>query len=354
MLYWECARQPEDAGRFRMRNVRLLLPLFAALLLGLGLGCGGGGDEDVPDDAVAIVGDDEIAKSEFDELLSQAKRSYQSQKRPFPKAGSGEYNTLKTQAIQFLVQKSEFEQKAEDLDVEVSDKQVAARLAQIKKQYFEGNEDRYRKQLKQQGLTDDGVRDQIRSQLLSEEIFKKVTEDVKVTDKEISAYYKKNTAQYGQPESREVRHILVKNRKQANRLYDRLQGGANFAGLARQFSQDPGSKALGGKLTVSRGQTVPPFDQTAFLLPKGKISRPVKSQYGYHIIQPLSEVRPAKTTPLKDVKDSIRQQLLQNKRNEAMTKWVEKMRKDFADDISYQVGYAPPKTQTTGTTTESK
>jgi len=95
---------------------------------------------------------------------------------------------------------------------------------------------------------------------------------------------------------------------------------------------------------------VAPFDQTAFLLETDKISRPVKTEYGYHIIQPLSEIKPAKTTPLKDVKDAIKQQLLQQKKNDQMTKWVEDLKKDFDGEIEYQVGFKPPPSQT-GTTT---
>jgi parvulin-like peptidyl-prolyl isomerase len=177
-----------------------------------------------------------------------------------------------------------------------------------------------------------------------------VTEGIKVTDKEISDYYEKNKDQYGTPESREIRHILVPTKKQADQLYDQLRGGANFAALAKKFSKDPGSAAQGGKMTIAKGQTVATFDQTAFLLGKNVLSRPVKTQYGYHIIQALSQVKPATTTPLKDVKETIRTQLLQEKRDAAMAKWVDDVKKDFDDTTSYQVGYEPPKPVTTPTT----
>ena len=74
------------------------------------------------------------------------------------------------------------------MGIDVSDKQVDARLKQIKQQYFGGNEKRYQAQLKAQGLTDEEVRADIRSQLVSEQIFKKVTKDVKVSDKDIQAF----------------------------------------------------------------------------------------------------------------------------------------------------------------------
>jgi parvulin-like peptidyl-prolyl isomerase len=124
--------------------------------------------------------------------------------------------------------------------------------------------------------------------------------------------------------------------------------------LAKKFSQDTGSKANGGKLTISKGQTVAPFDQTAFLLKKNQISKPVKTEFGYHLIQPIGDVKEAKVTPLKDVKDSIRQQLAQTKKNEAMTKWVEDLKKDYDDKITYAVGFTPPPTATGTTSTETE
>jgi foldase protein PrsA len=318
------------------------LLLFPALVLALvAAGCGGGSDK-VPDDAVAVVDGQTVSKSDFNALIDQARKSYKTQKREFPKAGSQEYQTLKNQAVQFLVQRVEFEQQAEDLDIEVTDKQVDARLAQIKKQYFGGDAKKYEKQLKDQGLTDKQVRSDIRAQIVSEQIFNKVTKDAKVDDKAIADYYEKNKAQYSQPESREVRHILVKTRAQADDIYKQLKDGADFSVLAKKYSQDTGSKSTGGKLTISKGQTVAPFDQTAFLLKNNVISRPVKTEFGFHIIQPLGDIKPAKVTPLKDVKESIRQQLGQTKKNEAMTKWVDELKKDYKDKVSYAAGFSPP------------
>jgi foldase protein PrsA len=333
-----------------MKISRLAILLCALVSIALA-GCGGGDDE-VPTDAVAVVDGQQIAKTDYNALIAQAKKSYKNQKRDFPKAGSQEFRTLKNQAVQFLVQREQFEQEAENLDVDVTEKQVDARLAQIQKQYFGGDKKKYEKQLKEQGLTDKQVRNDIRAQIVSERIFAKVTKEVKVTDKQIEDYYNKNKAQYSQPESRDVRHILVKTKSQADGLYAQLKAGAAFAALAKKHSEDTGSKANGGKLTISKGQTVAPFDKEAFRLKKNEISKPVKTEFGYHIIQPLSESKAAKVTPLKDVKESIRQQLAQTKKNEAMTKWVDELKKDYKDKINYAVGFSPPP-GATGTTSTS-
>jgi parvulin-like peptidyl-prolyl isomerase len=148
-----------------------------------------------------------------------------------------------------------------------------------------------------------------------------------------------------------VRHILVKSKAKADDLYEQLQDGADFAALAKQHTEDTSSKENGGKLTISKGQTVAPFDRTAFLLEKGVISRPVKTEFGYHIIEALSEVKPEKVTPLKDVKESIRQQLLQTKKNETMTKWVDDLKQDYEDKVSYAAGFNPPPAATTNAET---
>jgi parvulin-like peptidyl-prolyl isomerase len=337
----------------------LLVPL--ALLALAASACGGSSTPSLSGDAVAVVGNDTITKDDFNQLMDQAERSYKQRGQKFPKPGSTQYEQLKSQAVNYLVQQSEYEQKAKDLDVSVSDDQVDQKLTDLKKQYFNGDEAKYQKQLKAQGLTEDQVRQQLRGQLLQEEIFKKVTADVKVSDADVKKYYDDNKTQYQTGESRDVRHILIAcgssssttsgqkarsctdAKAQADKLYGELQNGADFATLAKKYSDDPGSKAMGGKLTIQRGQTVAPFDQTAFLLGKGKISRPVKTQYGYHIIEPISDIRQKKTTPFDQVKEAIRQQLLNQKKNEFMSSWVKDLAKDFK--ISYQVGYKPQTTQ---------
>src|SRR6188508_1575655 len=136
--------------------MRLRLLILLLLLVTLA-GCGGGSDE-VPADAVAVVDGTEIKRSDYDQIVAQAKKSYKNQKREFPKAGSQEFQTLKNQVVQFLVQREQFEQQAEALDVEITEKQVDARLAQIQKQYFGGDKKKFEKQLKDQGLTEAQVR----------------------------------------------------------------------------------------------------------------------------------------------------------------------------------------------------
>jgi parvulin-like peptidyl-prolyl isomerase len=355
MLYWPRARQRDESaanGAFSMK--RSILLAFISLVLVVA-GCGGTSTATLGSNDAAVVGSQPITKEQFQGLMDRAKKSYDAQKRPFPKPGSTEYEQLKGQAVTFLIQRAEFEQEADAMGINITDDKVNKRIEQLKKQFYAGSEQKYQKTLKQQGLTEDQAKEEVRAQLISEELFKKVTSSVTVSKGEIKAYYNSHKSQYGQPQTRAVRHILVAKKDLADKLYAQLKAGANFAQLAKKYSKDPGSAANGGKLTISKGQTVPAFDRTAFSLKTGQLSKPIKTQYGYHIIEALSGVKAAKSTPLSKVESSIKQQLEQQRKNDEMTKWVESKKKSFCKSgIKYQVGYTPnpdPCAALTGTTT---
>jgi parvulin-like peptidyl-prolyl isomerase len=325
---------------------RVTSTVFLALGLAVvGVACGSdGGSDAVPSDAVAVVGDQSISKSEFDELITYAKRSYEAQKRPFPKVGTPEYVQLRDQAMRFLVQRTQFEVKADELGVEVSDEAVDKRIDQYIQERHKGDKKKFQAEIKQQGLSEEQAADIIRANLVQEAIFNKVTADVKVADDELKTYYDKNKAQYGTPETRSVRHVLVKEKALADRLYGELRAGGDWKAIARKHSQDPASKNTGGKMTATKGQLVPEFEQVAFSIGNNGISKPVKTQYGWHVIQALGPVKESKSTPFNQVKEAIRQQRLQEKKNKEMETWVADMRKDLNKETTYQVGYKP-KTQ---------
>jgi parvulin-like peptidyl-prolyl isomerase len=321
----------------------------------LAAGCGGTTHVALTSNDVAVVGSKQITKDQFQTLMDRRKKSYDANKQKFPKAGTAEYEQLKSQAISFLIQRAEFEQEAENFGIKVTDDKIDKRLTQIKTQFYGGSDARFKKALAQQFLTEDEARDEVRALIISEQLFKKVTGDIKASPKEIAVYYKAHKSQYQQPESRDVRHILVQKKALADQLYAQLKGGANFATLAKKYSKDPGSAANGGKLTVAKDQTVPEFDKAAFALKKGELSPPVKTQYGYHIIQALSNIKPPQKTPLAKVEKSIKQNLEDQQKRDAMTKWVQDTTKSYCKSgIKYQVGYQPnpdPCATVTGATT---
>jgi len=331
----------------RRLSISALVPL-ALLAAACGSGKGGGsvGKEDA-----AVVGSVHVTREALDRRLAQGECSYKLQKREFPKAGSQQFLALEQQILQDLVQRAELQQKAPGLGVNVTDAQVEKQLKQIKKQYFGGSEQRYHAELKRACFTDAEVRADVRTNLLRESIYKKVTAGAKVTDADVKAYYDSHQSLYTQPETRVVRHILVKTKSLADKLYNQLKGGADFATLAKKYSQDPGSKAQGGQLTISRGQTVPEFDKVAFSLKTGELSKPVKSQFGWHVIRAEKAATKSHTTPFAQVKQAIRQQLVQQKQSEALQKWLAGVKKEFESKVDYATGLAPPATTAPATTT---
>lgn len=331
------------------------LALAAAALAAVTLVAAGCGDSDeVPADAVAVVDGTTITRSSLDGLLARAKKSYTAQKRAFPKAGTSEYQSLQTQAVAYLVQREEYAREADKLGIDVTDQQIAKKVDEVKKQYFGGSQAKFEKGLADQGYTKATLEEDIRSQLLTEGIYKKVTSDAKVTDADVKSYYEKNRANYTVPESRSVRHILVKTKADADRIRAQLVNGGDFAALAKANSIDPGSKDAGGKLTVSKGQTVAPFDKAAFSLDTNELSQPIKTQFGYHLIQPLGAVKPGSVTPFAQVKDQIKTQLESETKNTAVNKWVADVEKEYKDKVQYAAGFEPPDTSTTtGQTTTS-
>jgi foldase protein PrsA len=330
------------------------LMLAAAALAALTLVAAGCGDSDeVPAEAVAVVDGTEITRASLDDLLARAKKSYTAQQRTFPKAGTAEYQSLQTQAVAYLVQQVEYAREADALGVEVTEAQITKKIDEVKKQYFSNDAKKFKDGLAEQGYTEQTLRGDIRSQLITEGIYKKITDGVKVSAADVRGYYDKNPAEYKVPESREVRHILVKTKAQADKLHSQLEDGANFTVLAKRNSLDPGSKDQGGKLTITRGQTVEPFDKAAFSLATNELSAPVKTEFGYHLIQPLKAVKPGSTTPFAQVQAQIKTKLESEKKNTAVDDWVADIQKEYKEKVTYAAGFEPPDTTTTGDETSA-
>ena len=340
----------------------LAILVTAASLVAVGCGTS---SQDVPDDVVAVVDGTDIPRSELDALVDQAKAGFKAQDREFPKVGTQEYKAYQQQFVAFLVQKAEWDQAADELGVEITDADIEKVRKNLLEDRFDGDEKKLEEAIKEQGLTEESFRETLRVTVLSTKLFEAVTKDVKVPDADALAYYTQNADQYGTPESRDVRHILIaeqvdpdcrpnpanptqcevnfaKSKEEADRIYGLLQDGGDFAALAKEYSDDTSSASNGGNYAAVRGQSVPEFDKAAFELETDEISKPVKTVYGYHVIQATADTKPRKVTPFAKVRAGIKAQLLQEKKNQTMTEWVQDLQASYEGKVSYANGFEPP------------
>ena len=162
----------------------------------------------------------------------------------------------------------------------------------------------------------------------------KLQDEMKVTPQDLQSYYDQHRDEYRVPEQVNVRHILIKTplpgpdgkvdqkgvdeaRKKAEDILKQVKTGANFADLAKKFSEDTASAKDGGSLGwIQRGRTVPEFEKVAFSLPKGNTSDLVQSSYGFHIIR-VEDKQDAHLKTLDEVKAQIEPLIKQQKAAQA-------------------------------------
>jgi parvulin-like peptidyl-prolyl isomerase len=345
--------------------VRLRVPLAglafcsAALLVSA---CGGSSASDskkVPTTAVAVVDTETIPRTKLDTLMTQVCQQYKAAKKACPKPGTAASKQLQQTFVAQLVQQAEFDEAGKQLKVAIKPADVTSSLQKLKLQYAKGtngkvDEAKWKKVLSDNHTTEANVLDNIRDGLLRQAIYNNLTKNVTVTDKQVQAYYTKNKANYSQPASRVVRHILVKDKALADKIYQQLStSDAKFAQLAKKYTIDTGSKKNGGKLgAIQKGQTVPAFDKVAFSTPTGKVAKPVKSTYGWHVIEATADTVPASLRPLgKALKAQIRSTILSTKKQSVANKWFTTFQKKIEKNVRYAPNLAPPKTTSTAAST---
>lgn len=153
---------------------------------------------------------------------------------------------------------------------------------------------------------------------------KDYVKQVQVSSKEIEDYYQNNREKFGQPKRVKVRHILIradakdaeasaKAKQKAESVQKEAAGGKDFSQLAKQYSEDPGTKDRGGEIGfITKGMVVPEFEQAAFSMKVGEVSPVIQTPYGFHILK-VDDIQEAKTEPLEKVKDQI-DALLRNRK----------------------------------------
>lgn len=316
-----------------MRKATILL---VALLLSSVLlwGCSSG--------TVASVNGKDITTQQLDEEVAALKANLEQQGYNFDgDQGKELEDLLKTNVLEKMIEQELVMQDAEHLKLMPTDKEIEGELAGIKEQL--GSEGEYKKYLASYGLNEPKLKEMIKQQMAWTKLQDKITADVaEPTEEEMQAYYDSNKEQYSQPEQRQVSHILIgagdnsngKNRSEADakvlalQVVDKLNAGADFAELAKEYSDDAGSKDNGGQYPpFSRGSGfVQEFEDAAFELNKGETTaEPVRTDFGYHVIR-LDDVIQATQMSFAEVKDSISAGLMEEKTTEKMTSYVEELR----------------------------
>ena len=320
---------------------------------------------DVPSGAVATVGDESISQQEFDRWFKTAsaaqaqggqvaepdppdfekcvaakKKQAQPQGQDKPsdaelkKQCKTEYETLRTQVMQFLIQAEWVQQEAEKQDVKVTDAQIQKSLEDQKKQAFP-NEKAYKEYLASSGLTEEDVLFRVKLDQLQQKLTQKITEDAKkVTDQDIEQYYEKNKKRFAQPERRDLRVVLTKTEAKAQEAKKALEDGDSFKQVAKQYSIDEASKAQGGKLpAITKGQQEKAFDEAIFSADKGELVGPVKTQFGWYVFE-VDKITEASQQTLEQSKETVRNLLRSQGQQEALDEWIKNFREEYKDDTS--------------------
>jgi len=169
--------------------------------------------------------------------------------------------------------------------------------------------------------------------LISLLLEKEIEDKAKVSDSDAKSYYDTHKEEFMTNNQIRASHILVKTEEEANSIYNEIKKGSDFAKLAQSRSIDTGSAKNGGDLGYfSRGQMVPDFEQAAFKLKVGEISKPVKTQYGYHIIK-VTEKKEGKPIEFEKIKELVIQKLTAEKQKEVFDSYIEGLKKKYDVEI---------------------
>ena len=304
---------------------------------------------------VAVFKGGEVTEDELQEQVNLlASQSGMGEVSP----DSPQYDTIVQQVLPQIVAQEIARAYAQEHDITVSEKNVDKQIETIKDQVAGqapkklSKEEAFDQALKQNNLTEDQLRQDIRENLPLQKVQERVAGGAKPSDQDVQDYYKQNKgSQFTNPAQRCARHILFNKdqKEKAEEVKTQLQDGDEFGPLSKKYSQDPGSAEKGGdlgcqpKVDPSTGQPpyVPAFNEAIWGADKGEILGPVETQFGLHLIE-VTDVKEESVTPLPEVEGQIRQQLTSEKQSAAFQKWVEKEIEDR--NVKYLNGYKPPKT----------
>ena len=302
----------------------------------------GAGAIDLPPGSgpVAIVEGEEIPRAAFNRAYRQTLERYGRANREVKPALR---ERLTDNIVGRLVDQAIVDRQARTMGITLDAEVVSQKWATHKTRY--GSDEAFRAFLERAGTSEADLQERFRDNLLREALFAAVARDVDLSGQEVRDFYDKNRARYEQPEMVRARHILIRvpqgadeetvqqKRKQARKIRAQAaRKGADFSALAAKFGEDP-TKDRGGDLGwFPRGRMVKAFEDVVWKLKKGQISKPVKTQFGFHIIEKL-ERRKASTRSFEEVHEQIEQALIARKRNEMIRSSFDTWKKEADVEI---------------------
>lgn len=335
-------------------NSKYFIPgIIGAVLLIIVLAIFVSGSGGVPDDAVAKVKSETIAKARFDQILglyvSQSQpnakgkpvlpdppeftKCIANKKKTAPKKSTvkqlkeqceNEWNTAKDQIMTTLIQQKWYQLEAEERNIKISDKEVKDRFLPLKQQTFPKAAD-YQKFLKSSGQTEQDLLNLVRNNLYQEKVREQVTKSGEVTPEDVKKYYAANQERFVTPPSRDLLVVFTEKKGDAEAAAAALKSGDSWSSVVKKYSDDAASKENGGKFPgVTKGQFEPTLDKAVFGAKKSVVVGPVKTQFGYYVFE-VEKTSPEKKQTLKEAEPTIKQAI----QSESQQKKFDEFQKEF-------------------------
>lgn len=243
-----------------------------------------------------------------------------------------------SQTLEEMIDELLLRQAAAARKLTAPDAEVDRRFARLQAQF--GSRELLVSQLEQAGTTVAKVKEDLAEEIVRERLIADA-KGVKVTDDDLKKAFDANKEKLGKPEAVHLRHILVKDEKDAADVVAKVKGGAEFTAIAREKSLAASGKAAGGDYGfVSRGMLPPEIDQVAFALKPGEL-KIVPGPRGQHVLQAVAK-RPETPAVFAEVKDDLREMLLGEKIKEAAAPYLLELRRKAKIETPAQLG-APRK-----------